>query len=291
MNYSIIIPHKNTPELLQRMLDSIPLRPDCEIIIIDDNSSESIVDFHSFPGRNRSDTTIVFSKEGRGAGYCRNEGLRIAHGKWVYFADADDVFTDAITTLFDKYADDSSIDMVFINAKAIDDEGNIFDLAINKYITNYLKAKKDSLQVLRFQYWTPWSRLIKKSLLIDNAVKFEEVKVGNDIMGILHASKYAKTFSVEKEVIYLYYRPRTGSQTTRAHKSAYISRMDMRFRLNEFYRQNNYPYLWPVTHGFSDLHMNSSREVKEIKLKYGFKWTNEIILYIRYVYYNLIGRI
>lgn len=291
MNYSIIIPHKNTPVLLNRMLNSIPLRHDCEIIIIDDNSSEKIVDFNNFPGISRPDTTIILSKEGRGAGYCRNEGLKYAKGEWVFFADADDIFTDSITYLFDKYANVSSIDMVFINAKAFNEKGETYDLALNKYISNYLKGKKDALQILRFQYWTPWSRLIKRKVLVDNSVKFEEVKVGNDTMGILYASKYAERFSVEKEVLYLYYRPITRSQTSRAYKETYFSRMDLRFRINEFYIQNNYPYLWPITRDFTNKKMNSSDEAKEIRSKYNYRKANEVIIFIKYIYYKVIGRI
>ena len=37
--YSIVIPHYNSPTLLQRMLDSIPQREDIQIIVIDDCSS------------------------------------------------------------------------------------------------------------------------------------------------------------------------------------------------------------------------------------------------------------
>ena len=47
-NYSIIIPHKNIPELLQRCLDSIPKREDIQIIVVDDNSDTNKVDFNSF---------------------------------------------------------------------------------------------------------------------------------------------------------------------------------------------------------------------------------------------------
>ena len=40
INYSIIIPHKNTPNLLQQCLDSIPYRDDIQIIVVDDNSED-----------------------------------------------------------------------------------------------------------------------------------------------------------------------------------------------------------------------------------------------------------
>lgn len=42
--YSIIIPHYNIPELLQRCLDSIPERDDVQVIVVDDNSDSSKVD-------------------------------------------------------------------------------------------------------------------------------------------------------------------------------------------------------------------------------------------------------
>ena len=38
-HYSIIIPHKNTPRLLERCLCSIPTWDEIQIIIIDDNSN------------------------------------------------------------------------------------------------------------------------------------------------------------------------------------------------------------------------------------------------------------
>ena len=50
INYSIIIPHKNIPELLQRCLDSIPRRVDVQIFVVDDNSALVKVVFWHFAG-------------------------------------------------------------------------------------------------------------------------------------------------------------------------------------------------------------------------------------------------
>ena len=67
INYSIIIPHKNTPDLLRKCLDSIPHRDDVQIIVVDDNSDEDKVDFEHFPGLNEERTEVYFTKEGKGA--------------------------------------------------------------------------------------------------------------------------------------------------------------------------------------------------------------------------------
>ena len=44
INYSIIISHKNIPDLLSRCLDSIPKREDIQIIVVDDNSEDQYLD-------------------------------------------------------------------------------------------------------------------------------------------------------------------------------------------------------------------------------------------------------
>ena len=63
-HYSIIIPHKNTPRLLERCLYSIPTWDEIQIIIIDDNSNSESVDFSHFPGNGRKNTEVLFTKEG-----------------------------------------------------------------------------------------------------------------------------------------------------------------------------------------------------------------------------------
>jgi glycosyltransferase involved in cell wall biosynthesis len=71
MDISIIIPHRNIPELLKRCIDSIPITNNIEVIIVDDNSDDEIVDFTHFPGKERPNTQVIFTKKGKGAGYAR----------------------------------------------------------------------------------------------------------------------------------------------------------------------------------------------------------------------------
>ena len=79
--YSIIIPHKNNPDLLTRCLASIPQRDDLQIVVVDDNSDPSIVDFDNFPIKNDEKNIVVFDKSGKGAGRARNIGVEKASGE------------------------------------------------------------------------------------------------------------------------------------------------------------------------------------------------------------------
>jgi glycosyltransferase involved in cell wall biosynthesis len=124
INYTIIIPHKNIPQLLQRCLDSIPRREDAQIIVIDDNSDADKVDFENFPGLNDPYVEVIFGKNenGRkGAGYARNLGLEKAKGKWIVFADADDFFMPCFNEVLDQYADDEN-DIVYFKVTSVDSD-------------------------------------------------------------------------------------------------------------------------------------------------------------------------
>ena len=119
--YTIIIPHKNAPLLLQRCLDSIPFRDDIQIIVVDDDSSSDVVDFMDFPGSSREDVEIIFTKEGKGAGYARNCGLLHARGKWLLFADADDFYKESLLLSLDPYID-ATFDIVYFGADSVNSE-------------------------------------------------------------------------------------------------------------------------------------------------------------------------
>ena len=100
--YSIIIPHHNSPSLLQRLLNSIPERDDLEVIVVDDNSDKDKKAYSQ-----RTDVKIVYidEKQTRGAGKARNEGIAVSEGKWLLFADADDFYADGFIEVLDKYVD------------------------------------------------------------------------------------------------------------------------------------------------------------------------------------------
>ena len=82
--YSFIIPHKNCPDLLNRCLDSIPVRGDIQVIVVDDNS-----DADKKPIINRGDVELVLldAMNSKGVGHARNVGIEKAFGKWLLFPD------------------------------------------------------------------------------------------------------------------------------------------------------------------------------------------------------------
>lgn len=245
INYTIIIPHKNVPNLLKRLLETIPSRSDMEIIIIDDNSDSEIVDFSKFPGNDRVNTTCLFLKETKGAGYARNLGIKHAKGKWILFADADDLYTKEISKLLELYAEDDSTDLVIINASRLYEDGNIIKpMEFDRYINNYKNNRILSEKILKYAIWTPWSRMVKRSLVERNNLRYEEIQKGNDMMFCLLCSYYAKVINIFDKSCYLYYVPKSGSITASYYRnqSTIEEHILLLSRVNKLYSEANYPF-------------------------------------------------
>lgn len=289
LNYTFIIPHRNTPELLKRCIDSIPKRDDVEVIIVDDNSDPNIVDFEQFPGKGIENFICIFDKEGRGAGHARNIGLAKAKGTWLVFADADDYFTDNITAILDKYQN-SNVDMVLLNAKSVDENGKISSLALNRYVLNYSHKRLYSLDVLKYGVWSPWSRMVKRHIAVEKDIKFEEVPVGNDTMFVLNTTKNCKSFEVEGSIVYMYYQPSQGSQTHSMYNhSTILSRLEQKFKINKLYTEVGYGFKWPIHRPFINVDLKNTTEYQEILRKYNYNRLADLLIYIKYIVAKILG--
>jgi len=233
INFSIIIPHKNIPVLLQRCLDSIPRRDDIQIIIVDDNSDSDKVDFEHFPGLGDPRIEIVFTKDGKGAGYARNVGLSKAIGKWILFADADDYFTDGFLQYLDIYKD-SSYDLIYFGINGIDTDTKQENSRGQKY-DRLMKNAVYNQQYDAYKYtaYVPWGKIIKYTLIKEHNIVFDETMVSNDAMFSLKTAYHAKNIFFDEHKIYTL-ETRDGSLMTVRTPEAEFCRFCVNVRLNVF---------------------------------------------------------
>lgn len=201
INYSFIIPHKNTPDLLRKCIDSIPHRDDVQIIVVDDNSDVDKVDFEHFPGLNEKCTEVYLTKEGKGAGYARNVGLKYAVGKWIVFADADDFFSPAIEHAMDEFVNyDHEViffcgDAVKIPSGEYSHRAELFNEAVEFAIKT-----GDFSKVLILS--TPCRKFIKRNFLQAYEIKFNEVRWSNDVVFMAKVHFYVKKCSASLLNVY-----------------------------------------------------------------------------------------
>ena len=201
INFSFIIPHKNTPELLRKCIDSIPRREDVQIIVVDDNSDADKVDFEHFPGLDDPKVEVYLTKEGRGAGYARNVGLKHAVGKWLVFADADDYFLPSLVDAMDEYGD-SDADVVFfkgISVNITDGSPSSRGEEMNRRVDIALKTD-DFTQALTFS--SPWRKFFRADFISSHHITFNEVRWSNDVVFMANVARYAGNCSASPLNIY-----------------------------------------------------------------------------------------
>ena len=200
--YSIVIPHYNSPLLLQRMLDSIPQREDIQVIVVDDCSTADNIE--QLKLCHHSNLEIVYLSEKHGAGYARNIGLSKAEGKWLLVVDADDYFAENAFTVFDKYTE-SNYEYICYCISALDCNSvkNGRKIVSDQIVRKYLENKNDKT-LLAFRYLNNvcWNKLVMNDFVNVNKINFEESLVNNDVRYNLSIGLKAKKFIVIPDELY-----------------------------------------------------------------------------------------
>ena len=242
---SIIIPHHNTPTLLQRCLDSIPADKGIQVIVVDDNSDPTKVDFEKFPGKVRPDVEIFLTKEGRGAGYARNVGLQHAKGDWLLFADSDDYFVQGFYDVIRKYIDNDT-DMVLFKAKSVISdtlEPSNRNENINTRIDEALEGKIDEKHA-SIAVQSPWCRLIRRQFVEDNKIRFEEVIACNDTMFTTKCTCLANSIQLSPDYIYVItYRQGSLWDDRKKNPNNLLARIQVQIRRNKYVKQYGFDQL------------------------------------------------
>lgn len=248
-SFSIIIPHKNIPSLLQRCLDSIPWRDDIKVYVVDDNSDADIVDFDNFPGLDDSRCEVIFTKEGRGAGYARNVALERVKSEWVLFADCDDFFSDNLTEFLNHYKN-SKAEVVFFLNDTVDCktlEPLTLDLKVQSLLP--MCEKKGNLDPLRYLSHNPWCKMVRMSLIREYNIRFQEVMASNDVWYSVMVGHYAKI--VELSDLHVYIRTvRQGSLQYSLNKESLLSRIKVGYTTNNFLKSVNKIEYYNETWGY-----------------------------------------
>lgn len=204
MNFTIIIPHKNIPKLLKRLINSIPSRDDLEIIVVDDNSSGDIVDFNHFPCKDRENYRVIYNKISRGAGHARNCALPFVKGKWVIFADSDDFFNSEFDNFLNDYVD-CDADIVYFNANSVDSESFEPSNRVNhlhEFIDEYYTDKNRGDLILRYLFTEPWCKMVKREIIESHQIRFEETSIRNDVRYSYLVGHYAGKIIVDNRQLY-----------------------------------------------------------------------------------------
>lgn len=240
-NLSIIIPHYNTPDLLQRLIDSIPDLEDIQIIVVDDRSDKLLDKLDEIRDKYKNKVEFYRNDEFlKGAGTCRNIGLRHANGKWILFADADDFFLNEMYESVRTYFDSEFDEVFFIPTSTYSDTGELSDRHINfeKFIKNYIaNPSRENLLKVKISLSSPCSKLIRYDLIQRHEIWFDEVPHFNDMMFSVKTGHYSQKIAVSETIIYCIVKTR-GSLTTQVGWEADEIRLKEYLKVCDFLKEH-----------------------------------------------------
>lgn len=202
INFTVIIPHYNIPDLLMRCLESIPVKAGIQVIVVDDCSS----DFNSYKSKysqlSRQYLEVYSTPRGGSAGRARNIGLEHAKGDWVIFLDADDFFENVEDIFGEAVRRDE--DVIFCGYKSVYSNDLSKPAGRDFYydtIKRYLETGDES--ELRYKYEALWGKIIKRSFIEKYHIRCDVTKYGNDVNFSAQCGLYAKSIGVIDKVLYV----------------------------------------------------------------------------------------
>lgn len=241
VNFSFIIPHYDlSSNLLRRCLDSIPHNDDVQIIVVDDHSPSlyddkgNLIDAKKleFVGYGEKCTETLFLDKNQGPGNARNEGLKLAKGKWVLFCDPDDCYetNELLALLNNPYID--NYDLIYFGYRNIEEDGTVDNRTFG-----YMGQEIQLIEELS-QFWKDnhqsCIKMIKSSII--EGLAYPSAMVLEDVPISLQLLERSKRNGFFPKVVYNYYR-RSISLTRKRDLKKDCQGMDIAIKGNKFLKK------------------------------------------------------
>ena len=224
---SIIVPVYNGEKYISAFIRCIEKQhyDNIEVILVDDGSTDKTRDM-CLEHVAKDERIVCYSKENAGPSSARNYGIKKATGDYVVFFDIDDEFSDSILSDNIKVATKNDSDVVMWNFKMVcQGIGKEFVRKIGESFNGNSKEFFDRflIPVLDNEMFNPpWNKMIKRSLLIDNNISFDEnYSIYEDILFSYNIMQKAGKISVNDGIYYDYIIKESGSLLTKFHEECF----------------------------------------------------------------------
>lgn len=173
VDISVIVPVYNAENYLKACMDSLvnQTKKDIEIIAVNDGSKDDSLKILEEYESKYPKLVKVLSQENQGLSVTRNNGIKVAKGKYVFFIDSDDVVkTDVLEKLWKK-VEEYEYDLIAYDVELIYPEKTVI---VKSGIIDDKKelTKEDKNKLFQNMYCVAWNKLYKRDLFNDENMLF-----------------------------------------------------------------------------------------------------------------------
>lgn len=218
MFFSIVVPVYNVEKYLRQCVDSIVRQnfSDFELILVDDGSKDSspaICDEYAA----KDNRIKVVHKNNGGQAQARNIGTDKAKGNYIIYIDSDDyIAEDSFLGDIYKKAEKNADIICYKFCKYYEDTSEMKSCRFRMpvfYETDSMAQRIEKLVVQDAFYCSPWTKAIKRTVLTNNQVRFQNGLLSEDQEWYYNVLINAESIEgINKS--YIVYRQRTNSTST-----------------------------------------------------------------------------
>lgn len=217
---SVIIPVYKVEEYLDRCVESVVSQTykNLEIILVDDGSPDACPEICD-RWRERDSRVKVIHKKNEGVGMARNTGLDIARGDYIYFLDSDDYLPDAAIGILIKRMIQDNSDLALGRFSVVFEDGHHGGV-FYPWMSNAVLSRDSAFRTIgsedRMMPTFSCGKLYRKNIF--DGIRFNTLKIGEDLYILPHVIGACNTISVTSEVVYCYYQRSTSVMHSRTDK-------------------------------------------------------------------------
>jgi len=212
---SVIMPVYNAEKYLNMAMDSLLCQTliDIEIICVDDGSTDNSLNILEEYAEKDNRITILKQKN-QYAGVARNNGMKVAKGKYLSFLDADDYFKPEMLEKAYKMAEKEQADVTVFGGEYFEGElKNAYKAPV--LLNEELLPEGDSFRELdnlfTFTTGAPWNKLFLRSFVEEKKLQYHGCKRANDIYFVMLAFSHAKIIAILREQLICYRKGNSSS--------------------------------------------------------------------------------
>lgn len=226
ISLSIIVPVYKVEKYIRRCIESIISQECCDVkiecIIVDDCGSDrsmeivrDIIDCYDGP----IIFHIVVHDKNRGVAAGRNTGVKLAKGDYILFVDSDDYLkSNCVKCLVEALYKYPQSDIIISQFYSVRDQKPSYDYLKGPLLFDDKdNIRRNFLRVVLDCF--PWNRLLRRELIIDNKLYFQEGTIFEDVIWSYHLFDKVSVVLLIPDVTYVYENNPTSAMNTTREKS------------------------------------------------------------------------
>jgi hypothetical protein len=222
---TIVTPVYMTPvDRLKRLLDSVAAQTlsRLEVILVDDASPDECPQILDAVAANDDRFKVLHRTANGRAGKAREDGMRLASGEFVLFADADDILRPDMCERLYALARAHDADIVACGWSIRDQNGTVIGRGYLPERRYNLTCARQRAKAYRHLNYSLWNKLFRRSVI--STLQFEqyEANIGEDTLFNIAALCHSRILVTTGYIGYDYFRHASSATARKSKGFSYL---------------------------------------------------------------------